>query len=199
MRRYYQVQTYGELKRLGGVPLSQTRICALCGKTIRLGETDLHVEAVSEPPFPDALGVLFGPEWLASESLREIIGDFSEEQDVSYAAVKVDRAELDGYQQVILSRRLRVGAESFLGGNRCVACGGDVQLRTDRLYLALPTTFPPLALLSESVGIVLLREDVVAEVKSNSLDVDFLSTLYEGEVAARPQGRFTGESWSDVS
>jgi hypothetical protein len=196
--RYFQVKTYGELERVTGRPLIEPVPCRTCGRMKRVGETELTVRFVVSPPFPDAVGVLFGPEWAVSGPLRALI-DSMDGAAASYARMLLENGEIPSYEQVLVNVRLRVGVESVRGGNTCDECGGYAQLSLDPLYLKRPESAGPLlACLLESPAVVLMREDLVEAIRRASLDIDLFPVFFEGEVAPASGPTSEGQDWSDV-
>jgi hypothetical protein len=196
--KYCLVKTYGELERVDGRPVVESFPCKECGRIVRLGETDLTVRFVTSPPYPDALGVLFGPEWLVSKALRQII-DSVAPSAVKYVAVKTEGGESIDYEQAIVKQGIHAGETSIRGGSFCETCGGSVQLKLEPLFLRrIEDEGPAIAHLTESPAICLMRKDLADAVRSAGLDIDLVATYYDGESLPKPGPTFPGEDWGEL-
>src|SRR5262249_57937282 len=108
MMRYFCLDVHGELKRLDGRPLVEPYQCPNCKRIVRLGGTDLKVKFLTSPPYPDALGLQFGPEWVASKGLSRLI-DSMAPLTARYVPVRDRQGRLLPYDQVIVRDRVRIG------------------------------------------------------------------------------------------
>ncbi len=183
---YFRLRPYGELELVHGRPLGPATQCIACGRVKTTGKTNLTVRFVDQPPYPDALGVLFGPEWAISEGMRALI-DSALVLPPDYSPVRGEDGRFIGFHQVVLKAALRAGRESIRGGSACDVCGGYVQLALDPLFLKRHQGHePPLAYLLESPGVILVREDVAARLSQAKLDIELVPAYFEGEQASSP-------------
>jgi len=198
MMRYFYLEVRGELKRLDGEPLVEPYQCPECDRIVRLGGTNLKVRFLNPPPHSDAVGVLFGPEWAASKALSRLT-----QSKAPFAARYVPVRGRDGealpYDQVIVRDRVRIGRGSIRGGVECDACGGDVQLTLNPIFLTpIESDGPMIAGVLESPFICVVREDLADAIASARLEVTLVPTLFDGESLPDPGPTFPGHDWSDL-
>lgn len=177
--RFLRLKPYGELELVSGKPAGDPGICPMCGRRKAIGETELTVRFLDPPPYPDALGVLYGQEWLISEKMRAVI-DANMDCSPRYSDVCNENGEVLSFCQVLLDKVVFAGRESILGGEQCEACGGYVQLSLDPLFLKQPTDdWPKLARLFESPGVIVVRDDLGLAFKNAGLDVEMTPVFFE--------------------
>jgi len=198
--KYFQMKPYGELERVEGQPVVEAPRCGTCGRAKGRGDSSLVVRFTDPEPHPDALGVLFGPEWAASPRMRSVI-DAVMDQPPRYEPILSEDGKALVHQQVLLAAALRVGRESIRGGEACEECGGYVQLSLEPLFLRRPVGGEPvLAYLLESPAVILVREDLARALEAAKLDVELAPVLFEGEKEpATTLPTFDkGSDWSDL-
>jgi hypothetical protein len=193
--RYFSLNPYGELEAIQRQYPPPT-VCGKCGRSIPAGAKCAGVRFVDPPPYPDAVGVLDGPEWAVSSRLKALLESYGGRSE--YAQLVDETKRSIDYHQVSVCDVLRVGRQSVLGGTSCVECGGFVQLNLKPLYLKRVNEGPALATLLESPAVVLIREDVAEQAAQSGIEWDLESTLFDDETPLAVRPTFDGDDWTDL-
>jgi hypothetical protein len=193
--RYFSLNPYGELEAIQRQYPPPTT-CGKCGRRIPAGAKCAGVRFVDPPPFPDAVGVLDGPEWAVSSRLKVLLESYGGRSE--YAQLVNEAKRPIDYHQVFAYEVLRVGRQSVLGGTPCAECGGFVQLNLKPLYLKRVNEGPALATLLESPAVVLIREDVAKQAAQSGIDWELEPTLFDDETPPAVQPTFDGDDWTNL-
>lgn len=177
--RYFWLKPYKELELVSGKPIKNPYKCKICGEMIRLGEVDLKVKFVDPPPYPDALGVFYGPEWVVSKSLKQLIS--AKSPQTLFKSVFENEKKIQ-YDQIIIDDTVRIGKNSIKSGSPCKNCGIGARLSLQPLFIQKPVSiFPLIARVLESSSVYVIREDLAIEIRNSVLNVELVETFFDNE------------------
>ncbi len=177
MHEYFLLKPYPVFEVVKGEPLVDTT-CSECGRTVKLGETRLRVKFVDDPPFPDAISALDGPEWAASERFMKVL----EEQNAAsqYEPLVDEENGAETFYQVIVKETVRASRSFVSGGRPCNSCGQGAQLKGGPVIIDQIDSETKIGRLLENPYLIIIRDDLLQRIREAALDVDAEAALLEG-------------------
>jgi hypothetical protein len=196
--RYRLIKPYPVFDVTAGEPLTSDT-CTQCGRPLRLGEIRLRVNFVDEPPYPDAIAAMDGPEWAVSARLGALLRDLRC-GGIELVPLVTDPGDESDFTQVVVATFVRAGRSSIRSGRPCDLCGQGAQLNSGPIFLAQAAAQqgPEFARLLENPYLVLIREDVAKQIADSAFDVELEDAYFDGETPARATQTFEGSDWSDL-
>jgi len=169
--KYHVLKPYPVFRVTAGKPLT-TEICPKCRRPLALGQMALEIVFDDDPPYPDAISALDGPEWAGSTRLIETLARHECGSCFDLAQLRSSDGEIQGFQQIILLKSLAASGRSISGGVACSGCGRGARLRSGTVELRPGTEHPALARLHENPYVVLVRDDMIEALRQEGMDIE---------------------------